>query len=695
MGVFVPQRSLAFCEKTITGAVPDIKSDLTVVAKGTGQTTGHIATLTVTNKSKASITIISQLVYIPSDGKYQSYVAEIPGSIIPAGSTITIPVSGNCVDVSRPAVPNGESMPPINTWIPVGDPNVPFGTNTLINIKPLPQFETKDIPNIIASPNFKPGKPNPEAEFIITWPGTDIPMGGTLEPGTDPTPYAPVIVKIYTEVHTAAEKILGDGTWTTPFSPDPEKEIQATAQQVIWICAAGLSGKQYGKKEFTTKVIQQFEENAGISVTKLPMDQKEKLDLGVTEFWNVFMATGVEAKIISVPEREGNNSTPHQTTSVPTKPVCTCTSCSVIRPMRIVNQETNEEITGDSIPTYFDQLQFHPVEIQSDCSDKCIPENSSEIRLIPHYNCIRATQTDWVNSTMEKRVEGPGYLDIETKYQCKCDDILCGEGNNTRRLYLTESNNCCDRIRCNNNGQLRFTFSEGNVVVSGNQLILNMNSGLREVFDFDFNLEAIFCNLDDNQIYSKLQTLSAQNASGVNIREFFNSQDISLDHPTDIADTRPWYSLVFAKTVDGRETIINIIIDENSCAFDLQVLYNDQLAEHASPPFMDPNLLNEMGGTLGNERDRQFWHRAMTVIGQLLRARDYDLQSEYRTAYLNFLSRLKIGVEVLQRDPAYAAIHQDLARLHALLVQAMTTGDFELVDEIFNELSGVFNHMWG
>ncbi len=44
---------------------------LKAIATGTGQTTGHIATLSITNTSQSTLSIDPQTCYIPSDGKHQ------------------------------------------------------------------------------------------------------------------------------------------------------------------------------------------------------------------------------------------------------------------------------------------------------------------------------------------------------------------------------------------------------------------------------------------------------------------------------------------------------------------------------------------------------------------------------------------------------------------------------------------------
>ena len=165
------QRSSAQNSK-ITGPFDGNSSNTKVTATGTGQTTGHIANLSVTNNGAITLTSLSQTVYIPSSGQYQPYIGTIPPTTLPPGQTTIIPVDGYCTDVHTPPVPNGESMPPADTWIPVGDPTIPVpeGSASLVPTTPVSGFETGDIPSLTSSPDFKPVQPDPDADIIITWP---------------------------------------------------------------------------------------------------------------------------------------------------------------------------------------------------------------------------------------------------------------------------------------------------------------------------------------------------------------------------------------------------------------------------------------------------------------------------------------------------------------------------------------------
>jgi hypothetical protein len=298
-------KDAAKAAEEILDDILDALSNLDILSTtGTGETTGNIANIEVKNTGETPITVIPQTAYIPSSGQYQPYISFIPGITIPPGVTTTIPVSGYCVDVHKPPVSNGDPMPPLTSWIPVGNPNTPIpeGSAQIIPVVPVMPFEPVDIPGILNSPEYKFIPHVPADGPIITWPGTDVPVGGTFVAGETPQHFAPVIVKAYEEITSAVKTIQNNDEYSTPFSPDSVKEYEALTQNVIWIFAAELSGGEYKKDDFATNLYKQFESTTGRTVASLPAEQKEKIDSGVDDFWNVFTAVGVEAKVISNPE---------------------------------------------------------------------------------------------------------------------------------------------------------------------------------------------------------------------------------------------------------------------------------------------------------------------------------------------------------------------------------------------------------
>lgn len=281
------------------------QAQLKVTAKGTGQTTGHIATLEITNRGDEPVQLEPQVVYIPSSGKYQSYVGRIPGGQqVPPGGQVRVPVTGWCSDVHRPPVGEGTSMDP-QTWIPVGPivsepgrpkplvPTAPAITNPLA-----PPFSPNDIPKLQSAPGYSNERsPDPDGT-TITYPGTDIPVTGTIEPDKNPRAFAPLVVEAVILIEDAADEVQNDPAITTPFAFDPVRERETLIQQTFWIYMATLTDDEYDKDDFAGNVYGQFEELTGQVVTALPKEEKKKVDQGVDAFWTAFQATGVEAKVI-------------------------------------------------------------------------------------------------------------------------------------------------------------------------------------------------------------------------------------------------------------------------------------------------------------------------------------------------------------------------------------------------------------
>jgi hypothetical protein len=278
-----------------------------------------VITLTVKNNTTEPVTLAPQVFFIPSTGKYQSYVGRIPeGITLAPGETREIPVEGYCTDVHTPPVPEGTDAPPIDTWIPVKFMEAPDPLNPwpVIPADPVDPFHPSMIPEITASPAYTPARPG-SPEPIVTYPGTDIPVRGTLDPDKDPRSFAPVIIRIVEEIETAADVIQLDPSVVTPFGSDPVREREAIIQQTIWIAMGALVGEPYEKEDFEENVYTQFTEQTGVRVTALNKEEKENIDTGVDQFWTVFMATGVEAKVLkedTAPSGETGPGKGHETT---------------------------------------------------------------------------------------------------------------------------------------------------------------------------------------------------------------------------------------------------------------------------------------------------------------------------------------------------------------------------------------------
>ncbi len=279
---------------------------LTLLAsRGTGQTTGHIITLSVRNNTSRAIEVAPATFYLPSDSRYQSYVGHIPGGIvIPPGSTIDIPASGYCTDVHTPPLPDGHPSLPGSDFVEVGTPPSD-GTVSVFPNTPVPPLRESDLASLTTATGFTPTTELPEGEFVPNWPlgdGPSIPMNGSIAPDRNPRQFAPVIVGFVLQVEEAAAKLQAEGLLTTPFSGNPEQELEAVRQQATWLVVDLATGGDYDQEDFAENVYEQFTERSGVAISSLPEEQKEQLDQGVDDFWNSFTAVGVEAKVMSQPE---------------------------------------------------------------------------------------------------------------------------------------------------------------------------------------------------------------------------------------------------------------------------------------------------------------------------------------------------------------------------------------------------------
>ncbi|MCF8245852.1 MAG: hypothetical protein K9J37_06730 [Saprospiraceae bacterium] len=254
-------------------------NDLFAKATGTGNTTGHIATLTLTNSTGQPITAPIGNFYIPSCGQYQPYVVpSIRPITIAPNATVEVPLQGYCADVFTKPVPNGTTMPAFENWT---NPN----TGNLSDFIPT------------TGSGWVPAQPGGSG-FVPTIPGTDRPIGHTIDPNRYPTEAAPILSSALDAITDAVDRLVQAGEITTPFSGNPEKEREAIIQQTFWIFSSALAGKDYSQEDFKENTIRQYETSTGRSFAKQNEETRQSVEDGVNQFWNTFEAVGVEAKVL-------------------------------------------------------------------------------------------------------------------------------------------------------------------------------------------------------------------------------------------------------------------------------------------------------------------------------------------------------------------------------------------------------------
>jgi hypothetical protein len=139
--------------------------------------------------------------------------------------------------------------------------------------------------------------------------------------------------------------------------------------------------------------------------------------------------------------------------------------------------------------------------------------------------------------------------------------------------------------------------------------------------------------------------------------------------------------------------MVSIILDEEACVFDIQVLYNGNIYEHAAPPYFTPSQLENMAQSMGVGTDPQFWYRAMGVLSQLYRAREYGRQQQYSRAMEAFLNLMQVGTNRLLQEPLQTEQRAALNELLMLIVRAKTGAGFSHLDELLNKMIEVVNRL--
>jgi hypothetical protein len=301
-------------------------SQRAIKATGTGLTTGHIATIEIINTFPNSIYLVntgnngfasfelndpnkntsfsvtgryndqSEMVYIPSNGKDQSYVATGLGKPTGAGEdgeikpdeSITIPVVGYCTDNRRPPVPLGEPMPSISQWLHSSDVSIPVAVTL-----------GKD-----GFYNYNNG----DLDFVaINVPGQKYDNPLVVNQHSNPTDAAPFLFDAINRIILTTEILQNNNLINTPFSNNTPKERESVIQQTFWLYSSVLTGEDYSKDDFRKQMVNQYESNSGNKLNSAPEEVQEAVDVGVSSFWDAFVLVGVEAKVIGNVEMTGSS----------------------------------------------------------------------------------------------------------------------------------------------------------------------------------------------------------------------------------------------------------------------------------------------------------------------------------------------------------------------------------------------------
>nr|MBS0038583.1 hypothetical protein [Saprospiraceae bacterium] len=245
---------------------------LNVKVRGTGQTIGQVLLLEIKNRDNnrpGRMTIGPVLV--PGKGKTQAYV--IPGTTeveVPPGGTITVPVDGICIDPDKPPLGSGDKGTDFGDWI---------------SINPLPDDW---------EPNPTTGW-EPDLESPLLNPITENDLNHVIDIAAYPEEVADLIGNYVGRIIDTYDYLSNVGEIITPLTDRPLEERNAVIQQLVWRAAAALSGDEFTQTEWGERIFDQLPETGG----NLNEEEKENINAGIQDFWNIATLVGVEAKVIS------------------------------------------------------------------------------------------------------------------------------------------------------------------------------------------------------------------------------------------------------------------------------------------------------------------------------------------------------------------------------------------------------------
>lgn len=661
-----------------------IPAELVATASGTGRTTGHIADLVLYNPGNIVQALPGGAFYIPSSGMRQPYlVPDLPPVNISPRDSLRMLVEGYCTDIYRPPAPMGESMPRFDTWVRIG----PLAATWA------PDPARGWVPADMSLEGLT------RSSILPLRPGTEILLGHTIAGDQFPDEAAPVLLDALTRIRTTVDSLRRAGLISTPYSKDSVREKEMLVQQSFWIFSAGLSGQPYTEDDLRARIHAQYEQNSGISIAGAPPAVRDNIEQGVTELWDAFELVGTGAKVLKVadnmPRRQqhpSDGATP--STSVPAAGPCACAEAQIRRGLRVEKLD-GTPVTSDSIGWHVARLRFFPPRINCPCPDNCPSECRALAGFTPYYQ--------WPNKyghgnhsgyspeyrTMEF-INGKGYVDIDASITNRCGTAECPQTLRTR-LYLIESNSCCDEIRARSGtGALRFPLgNNGYVEIDGRQIILNLNDpDIIETYRADFNIEAIFCNLSENAVYAQLLSEATPSGGAAGGRENSLSRDVSMNHHGGGQGERPYYLLSFMQSQNGREFSFVVAIDRETCNFDIFIQRGDQHIEVACQPDVSlPALLAQVQQN-SHLQDPYFWNRALQHLFQLLKHEHFQSAAEGGVSRASIrallIARLRLAAtQALLANPVPNA----RAALQALLA-ALNSGDLHQISIALVPLSG-------
>lgn len=275
-------------------------------AIGTGNTTGHIANITISNTGNESVklcfssknscpddAVFIGMIYAPNK-KYQDYVITGPiDFVIPPGITFIIPVTGVCIEPDKKPVPDRSPFSNPDTWILQSDPTSVF---TYDGVK-----IDDDLPELYAT------------NLSDVWPGNSVSSdkGFTVDPAENPDLAASLIFDAIEKIDSTIKDLNNQGYYYAgPFVRESNYTSSVIRLYTTWAYIGAVTGNEYTFNDFESGILDLVNEMG--SDTKIDTTELKNETILV---WDMITLTGTEAKVITyAPDKTTSSS---RNTSLP------------------------------------------------------------------------------------------------------------------------------------------------------------------------------------------------------------------------------------------------------------------------------------------------------------------------------------------------------------------------------------------
>ncbi|TNE53113.1 MAG: hypothetical protein EP344_15035 [Bacteroidetes bacterium] len=237
---------------------------------GSGQMTGHIATVRLKNESTGTAEVFLAPALIPAIDSTQGYV--VPGVYLiklRPGQDTAVQLMGYCTDPNRPPADSGQVLTDPKYWgleylsrhfVP-GDPLL-----LVRGFRPLPDT----VP------------------YYFTFPGTSDTVNAQLDFDRYPGSGANLVVDAARAIEQAYDSLYQAGSIQTPYAAWPERQRNAVIQQALWHALGALRGIPYQLPEFQAALYRQYAREAGREPDTFSDTVREQLTQDVQQFWTAF-----------------------------------------------------------------------------------------------------------------------------------------------------------------------------------------------------------------------------------------------------------------------------------------------------------------------------------------------------------------------------------------------------------------------